>query len=290
MKRSNRLILLIGFALAIAAFAGIFVLLQNGTSQTPPPVTTSAFVVAAQDIPLGTQLTKEMLATREVPKGTEPADSFNIPERIVGQIIRVDVKKDAYIQKSAFSDVASQASVSTLLQSGFRAMAVKVDQVSGVGTLIHTGDYVDVLMGLGSPAFPVVETDPTTKAPIVVPGINTASVLDIIQNVQVIATLDSVPSAAAAAPPNGTDTTAAESGTPATDEASQIVVIAVTAEQAEVIRFAQIDPTNNTIALVLRATRDQGAPPDETGGVTLRRLVDRWGVLPPQVVETVLPK
>ena len=67
------------------------------------------------------------------------------------------------------------------------------------------------------------------------------------------------------------------------------MILAVTPQQAEVIKFAQLD---GQISLVLRSPKDfldaNGAPlapqPDQTSGVILRTLIDNFGVLPPQVI------
>ncbi len=77
----------------------------------------------------------------------------------------------------------------------------------------------------------------------------------------------------------------------------QIVILAVDAQQAEVIKFAQLD---GSISLVLRSPEDfidpatglpypNGPVPDATTGIILKTLVDTYGVLPPELVETVLP-
>ncbi len=78
---------------------------------------------------------------------------------------------------------------------------------------------------------------------------------------------------------------------------SQIVILAVTTQQSEVIKFAQLD---GSISLVLRSPDDfidpvtdqpiAALPPIETTGVILKTLVDTYGVLPPELVETVLPE
>jgi Flp pilus assembly protein CpaB len=67
------------------------------------------------------------------------------------------------------------------------------------------------------------------------------------------------------------------------------VILAVTPQQAEVIKFAQID---GQITLVLRSPKDFGdasgnpvqPPVDKTSGVILKTLIDQYGVLPPQVI------
>lgn len=290
MKKSNRLILLIGLVLAVAAFAGIFIVLNNGGTQQTVVEPKVKFITAAVDIPIGTPITVEMLGETEVNLGTQPADSFALKEALIGKIARTEIKTGAYIPLAAFSDVASQDNIARLLPTGYRAIAVKVDQVNGVGTLIRPGDYVDVIVTLGGGAFPVVTTNPETKTPEVVAGVNATSVKDVIQNVQVLGTLDSIDSTAAAPAATGANGAAvAPAGETASDAKVQIAILAVTAQQAEVIRFGEIEGVGSTITLVLRSIADKDAPPDDTTGITLRQLVDRWAVLPPQIVETVLP-
>ncbi len=65
MKRSNRLVLLIGVFLAVVAFVGIAVILGNGNTNTPTAsaVTQLPTVIAIQDIPLGTVIKAEMVKT-----------------------------------------------------------------------------------------------------------------------------------------------------------------------------------------------------------------------------------
>ena len=64
-------------------------------------------------------------------------------------------------------------------------------------------------------------------------------------------------------------------------------VVETVLPKQQVIRFAQLD---GSITIVLRAPADKDAPNEETMGITLRQLVDKWAVIPPQVVETTLPK
>ena len=102
-----------------------------------------------------------------------------------------------------------------------------------------------------------------------------------------------------AAPAAGTASPApsAPTGGPATSLTGQqqIVILAVSAQQAEVLKFAQMD---GNVSLALRSLGDfvdpvTGAPlPAEatvTTGITLKVLVDSYGVLPPEIIQTELP-
>ena len=63
MKRSNRLIVLVGIILAVLVAGGVFILTQgNGSRDREPqratqPTTTVTVLVASQDMPLGTVVT-----------------------------------------------------------------------------------------------------------------------------------------------------------------------------------------------------------------------------------------
>lgn len=282
MKRSNRLILLIGVFLAIVAFIGI-VFIFNGPPSTPPAQMTSV-VVAARDIPLGNQIAKDDLTTKTIQATDRPADAFGDPSLVLGQITRADVKSGQIITRSgAFPGSGTVTSVVPSLTKGLRAVAVQVDQVTGVGTIVQTGDRVDVIVSV---RIQQLQADPKNPGAFIdFPGGPQLSVKTVIQNVKVVGTLLPPPTAAqqqqqqqpAASPAaGGTSTTGA---TTTLNGQQEIVMVAVTPQQAEVIRYAQLGAEPMT--LTLRATEDKASPPDATTGVVLKTLIDQYGVIPP---------
>jgi Flp pilus assembly protein CpaB len=282
LKRSNRLILLIGFLLAAFAFVGVVMLLGSGGGGTPPDPTTSTYTVAAKDIPLGTKVTADMIETKVVSITEYPADVYTLPAEAIGQTTTDNVSTGQRIGPSTFSTVTVNPDIARLLGAGRRAMSIQVNQVDGVGMLLKAGDRVDVVVAIsGMDKFPIVVTDPTTGLLTPVSGINATSVKAIIQNLEVVGTILPAP-AQGATPPTGNAVPALDTGS------ASIVILAVSAQEAEVLRFAQIDAT--PITLILRSPADKEAPNEETTGITLRRLVDGWAVIPPQIVETILPK
>ena len=96
MKRSNRLVLLIGALLAVVAFVGIVLLLGQpsggGGGSQPTPPTTVHVVKAKVAIPAGTIVTQDMLdATGELPIGAAQ-NAFQDPGLVISKTIRKDAQ------------------------------------------------------------------------------------------------------------------------------------------------------------------------------------------------------
>ena len=286
MKRSNRLVLLIGVLLAVVAFVAVVVLF-NQQKPVSTVATTLPTVYSRTSIPLGAVINLDMLETKQVDLAVRPADAFGDTGLVVGKTARAEIPTGALITSAFFSAGAGgQTDVTSLLEPGLRAIAVQVDQTSGVGTLINVGDRVDLVVGLtGVDKFPLVTLDTTTESLSGVSGYNSTTTKLILQNMQVIGTLVPPTEPAAAGPDSGPSLTGAQ----------QLVILGVTAQQAEVIKFAQMD---GQITLVLRSPNDfrdangNAVNPvaDQTSGIVLRTLIDQYGVLPPTVIEaTGLP-
>jgi len=290
LKRSSRLILVLGIVLAVAAFGGVLFLSSNLSGQnTPPPPVTTRVVVAAADIPLGTTVAPTLVATKDIVVTDAPTDGFGDLASVTGRVVRRDVRAGEILRSSDFASGATARGNDVLraLEPGLRAMAIRVDQATGVGTLIQPGDRVDIIVG-----FKVTSLLPGKEAgdpPFEMPGGPQLTVKNVIQNVEVLATLVGNPegqtgSAAPTPAPDGTTGSAPENPGVGLTGQEQIVIVALTPEQAEVVKFAQVkamDAPELTVSLVLRSPADRDLPPDKTGGITLKTLIDKYGVLPP---------
>jgi len=294
LKRSNRLVLLVGVFLAIVAFIAVLVFQQR----TPPPTETVATqvdtVVAAINIPLGSKITDQMVKIVKKPTTGRSVNAFGDKAQVLGKRVRQDVVAEAELTTETFGGTVVGTIRDIEVPAGKRAITVQVDQVTGVGTVIKTGDYVDMVVGIRADKFPVITTNPVDQSFSVVSGINGTSVKLLLQGMQVLGTL--LPPPPAQAQGQEGQPAAGETGTALTGQ-QEIVALSVDAQQAEVIKFAQLD---GDISLILRSGDDfldplTGQPidppplPDPTTGVILKILVDRYGVLPPELIETVLP-
>ena len=298
MKRSNRLVLLVGVFLAIVAFIGILLLSGGGgnPSKTPEVPTELPTVIATQDIPLGTAIRADQVKEQTLPVTGRDTDSFGSTTQVIGKIVREKVTTGAAITARTLTGGSPGEIRSIDCPPTKRCMSVQVDQVSGVGTVIKTGDYVDMVVGFN---VAVLTPDATGSNFTVVPGVDGSTVKLILQGMQVMGTLLPPPPAATQAQdPNAP---AASPGTTLSGQ-QEIVILAVDQQQAEVIKFAQLraDPTPSGITLLLRSPQDfidpatnlpfeNGPIPDATTGVIFKVLVDQYGVLPPNIVEVVLP-
>jgi hypothetical protein len=112
------------------------------------------------------------------------------------------------------------------------------------------------------------------------------------QGLQVLGTLLPPPPANAEPQPSG----APDGTNTSLNGQQQIVILAVPIQDAEVIKFSQLD---GSITLVLRSSKDCTTKPADgitycpvvaTTGITLKRMIDDRAVLPPQVVQVLVPE
>jgi pilus assembly protein CpaB len=302
LKRSNRLVLLVGIFLAVLAFVGIAVILGQGGggSGTNPnaPVTTTTRVIAKADIPLGAVITDEMVDTDgPVDLAKAAPNGYKDQALVIGQPARQAVKTGQEITSDVIvGGSAAGQCTEVKVPTGQRAISVQVDQVSGVGTLIKPGDFVDMVVGFTGDKFPVVQVQPqagTGQAGItVVSGLNSTSVKLLLQGMQVLCALLPPPPADNGQTQGGTTT----GGSTGLNGQQEIAIISVNSQQAEVVKFAQMD---GNVSLILRNSGEFFDPntnqpipaiPEVTTGITLKVLVDGgYGVLPPEVIEAILP-
>jgi Flp pilus assembly protein CpaB len=308
LKRSNRLVLLVGVFLAIATFVGILVFLQSpstpgGTNAVP---TEGKVVVAKTDIPLSTRIRAEQVETITIALTSINAGAFGDVSQVIGQVVRQRVAAGGQITATTLSGGTAGTLTDVQVPAGFRAIAVRVDQTSGVGTIIKSGDYVDAIMTLTEEQFASATENPAVPGEVLVtnPGPYGTTTKLVLQGMQVLGTL-LPPAAPPAANADGTPAASAAPGTTLNDQ-QEYVILAATPQQAEVIRWAElqigrpgwINQTLQTLSLVLRSPDDfidpetgEPVPPvlAETTGVVLQTLIDTYGVLPPTVATPVLP-
>jgi pilus assembly protein CpaB len=283
VRRTSRLVLLLGIFLAALVF--IVVLLVNpgggggpGPQAQPTAAVELPTVVAVVDIPLGTVVTAEMFQERTLPVSGRDVDAFGSITQVVGKTTRTVLVPEQQVGAGDFQNRAIPLTV----QPGERAFAIQVNELTGVGNLVDVGDNIDLIISLSGGAFPVVQVL-NDGSVTVVAGINPLSVKLplLLQDVQIIGVIQQ----AAPAPAEGTEGQPAPSAAPVISGASKILILSVTPAQAEVLLFAR---TSGTLDVILRSPADAGLTV-ETTGVILKTLVDEYGILPPEIVQVPIP-
>ena len=283
MRRTSRLVLLLGIFLAALTFVVVLFLGNGGGGTTPPagqasaPPTQLPVVVAVSDIPLGTVVTADLLTTRTIAVPSIETNALGDVSQAVGKTTRTNLVAGQQVHATDFQNRA----VPLTVPAGKRAFPIQVNELTGVLNLLDVGDNVDLIVSLRGDAFPVVQVLADGSVT-VVSGINPLSIKLplLLQDIQIIGVLD----AAAPAPAEGQAAPAA-STKPVITGANKLLVLAVTPAQAEVLLFAR---TTGTLDAVLRPPSDAGQTV-ETTGVILKTLVDLYGVLPPEIVQVPIP-
>ena len=278
MKRANRLLLIFGVLLAAVSFVAVLGFGSFGQPAQEPADPDVQVVVASQNLVMGTPLTPEMLTMATWPQ-SQATNTYGSPNDVVGLVVRRGISQGEALKIQDFQSGVTVPDLVRAIQPGLRAMAVPLSRVDSVGMLLQPGDWVDVVLtiddrdGLNPVSIPNPGASPGVAAPYVAIDefVNNTTVKVVVQNIQILAALPDQPLTDAAA--QGGSTAPSASVRP-----DVIAILAVQPQQVEIIRFAQVD---GRVSLVLRSPSDYAAGSISTSGITLRQLVDQYGVLPP---------
>ncbi len=144
--------LLRGLALLLAIGAIVAALIGYRLSTQPPPAQpvppTESVLKALKPLRAGEPIRAEDVALQ--PVSARPAGSFAAPAQVVGQSPIAAIPAGEVLTRAHFP--AAEAQLLRSLHAGERAVAIKVDEVVGLGGFAQPGDRVDVLLYLrGSP-------------------------------------------------------------------------------------------------------------------------------------------
>ena len=102
-------------------------------------------VVAAQEIPARTKITREMVRIDHFPKELIAENIFTKPEELENRITKESIKSKEQIRKDDILGLGESATLALRVAPGMRAVAISVDEVRGVGTAVQPGDHVDII-------------------------------------------------------------------------------------------------------------------------------------------------
>lgn len=117
---------------------------QTGAETAPEP-TRYPVIIASRDIAPGELIEADDLATHEVLR--QPDNSFADKQSLTGREAELPIYKDDMLLTQHFH---APSTLVKNIRAGERAVAVRVDEVTGAGGFIQPGDHVDVLLYLQS--------------------------------------------------------------------------------------------------------------------------------------------
>ena len=140
VKRSNRLVILVGVLLAVLAFVGIVVFLNQARHErTADEPTTVTVIVAIADIAIGDPVTPDLAETREVAAEAVEQTRIADPSQLTGTPATVPIAAGEQITREKAGQGTTVDSVEPQLEPGEKAIAFQVDRVTGLDFLHHAG-------------------------------------------------------------------------------------------------------------------------------------------------------
>jgi Flp pilus assembly protein CpaB len=295
VKRSNRLVILVGVLLAVLAFVAIVILLNNQGATNPDTAEplTETVLVATQPIAIGDPVTPDVVVEDDI----DPEAIIGTPLRSVtqvsGQPALFAIPEGSQVNAEAIGLGDPLAiNIAAQLEPGEKAVTFQVDRVTGVDFLVKPGDTIDIVLSeqltvLQETADSAANEDPNAPPRFEqVTGLaDQQSVKAILQDKRVLYV-----SSTRAIQPEPQDT----NGDGVVDENdvqaeqavvdSVIIVFAGNDQDAEVIKFAQNDNSQvGSLTAVVRHADDDEI--EETEGVTIDQLVEVYGLRLPSIIE-----
>ena len=275
MKRSNRLVILVGVLLAVLAFVGIIVVLNQNQAGEQVGPTMETVLVAADDIAIGEAVTPDRVETRQVEADAVIEVPLRDPSQVQGRPALFAIPAGTQVTQAAVGLGAGTANLAAQLQAGEKAISFVVDRVQGLNFLIQPGDTIDIIITAHL-------SDPEATTII-------RTVKTVLQNKRVLYVSETNLEAEVAATPNPDGSAPA----PRAPVLNVVIVFAGTDQDAEIIRMAQREETEfranaaATLSVTLRTNDDEAL--ETTTGITLETLVDDYGLLVPNL-EDILPQ
>jgi len=292
VKRSNRLVILVGVLLAVLAFVAIVILL-NQRPDGPETVeeVRATVLVATQDIEIGDPVTPDVVEEQEIDPEAVQGTPLTSTSEVSGQPALFAVPEGSQVNEEVIGITSGRTiDIARQLEPGQKAIAFQVDRVTGLDFLVKPGDYIDIVFAgtvdvvqetQDSAANPDEAAPPRFEA---VTGLeDQRTVKAILQDKRVLYV-----SATRAIAPDPVD--ADGDGVDDPEQPAQavvdsvIIVFAGTAQDAELIKFAQRDLAEvGSLTAIIRHVDDDAV--ETTLGITFDQLVSEYGVRIPDIVQ-----
>jgi pilus assembly protein CpaB len=143
----KRLLTVVLAAILVAlVITAIFYQITVGRRPVRAEVDQKALVVAKADLPMGAMITAEDVRLIDYPVNAFPQGGFEAIEDVVDRSVTGQILANEPVISGRVTDKGAGFGLAPLIKQGYRAIAVAVNQVSGVSGFILPGSKVDVLL------------------------------------------------------------------------------------------------------------------------------------------------
>jgi pilus assembly protein CpaB len=148
MQSKSLILLILALGCGVVASIGITQVMANRSAgPAVPKLETAPVFVIKEDIPLGNQLTAEVLKLEQWPKDKVPEGALGKLEDVEGRRPRTKLfAGEPVLDVKLLSKGESAGGAAPQIPVGYRSVPVRVDEVSGGAAMILPGDRVDVLV------------------------------------------------------------------------------------------------------------------------------------------------
>jgi Flp pilus assembly protein CpaB len=108
-------------------------------------VNPTTVVIAKQDLAAGTRLTADLLKESRIPRGAVPEGAFSKVDQAVGLVLTADRVSGDVITSYVAGDSTAAAGIPAQLSPNYVAIAVNVDQATGLAGIVRAGQRVSVI-------------------------------------------------------------------------------------------------------------------------------------------------
>jgi pilus assembly protein CpaB len=216
----KRLLTVVMVAVLVAlVITAVFYQITVGRKPAQADVVTKELVVATRELPMGAKITAQDVRLVDYPEQAYPAGGFDSIDNVLERSVVQPILVNEAVVGGRVTEPGAGVGLAPKIPEGMRAVAIAVNQVSGVSGFLLPGSKVDVLL---------------TGTPLTEEGRATTTVLE---NLEVLSTAHKV-----------------EPGDDGRPENVPVVNLLVTPEQAELLTLAAAE---GRIQLVLRNPNDK---------------------------------
>lgn len=143
----NKRILLIGVILGLITvfFLNRYIQTLNKAEEAVAATSYTQVVVAQKTIPEHVLITEDMVQVVSIPEDAVHPDTVLSLDKVVGGISKSEIINGEQVLSGRIVTDDSQASLSYWIPENMRAMAIPVNELTGVANYIAKGDRVDIL-------------------------------------------------------------------------------------------------------------------------------------------------